>query len=40
MMAGLFKLKEKHQLIGDVRGIGLFVGIELIKDRESKEPAT
>ena len=31
-------LKEKHDVIGDVRGKGLFVGLELVTDRASKEP--
>lgn len=33
-------LAKKHKVIGDVRGAGLFVGIELVKDREQRTPAT
>lgn len=40
LQAGLAKLKAKHQVIGDVRGQGLMVGIELVKDRATKAPAT
>jgi len=34
------KMKDKYSIIGDVRGIGAMMAIELVKDRETKEPAT
>lgn len=37
LMSGLKKLQLKNERVGDVRGMGLMVGVELVKDRKSKE---
>lgn len=36
----LYKLKKKYNIIGDVRGLGLFIGVELVLNREILTPAT
>ncbi|MDI6827639.1 MAG: aspartate aminotransferase family protein [Armatimonadota bacterium] len=38
MLDRLNEMKEKYEIIGDVRGMGLAVGVEIVKDKESKTP--
>jgi 4-aminobutyrate aminotransferase-like enzyme len=39
LAVGLTRLAERHEIVGDVRGLGLFLGIELSRDRETRAPA-
>ena len=38
LLSGLRELQARHEAIGEVRGMGLFVGIELVRDRATREP--
>jgi 2,2-dialkylglycine decarboxylase (pyruvate) len=39
LMAGLGELRDRYDCVGDVRGRGLLVGLEVVSDKESKKPA-
>jgi 4-aminobutyrate aminotransferase-like enzyme len=40
MIAGLRRLAGRHSIIGDVRGLGMFFAVDLVRDRASRSPAT
>jgi 4-aminobutyrate aminotransferase-like enzyme/Ser/Thr protein kinase RdoA (MazF antagonist) len=39
-VAGLAELQKRHKLLGDIRGSGLFLGLDLVTNRETREPAS
>jgi len=40
LLRGLRRLQERHPLVGEVRGMGLMLGLELVSDRITRAPAT
>ena len=40
LLEGLRRLQEKYEIIGDVRGYGLFIGVDLVEDKNNRAPAT
>jgi 4-aminobutyrate aminotransferase-like enzyme/Ser/Thr protein kinase RdoA (MazF antagonist) len=39
-LRGLAELQRRHEILGDLRGSGLFLGLDLVRNRETREPAT
>ena len=39
LLAGLGELRDRHECVGDVRGRGLLVGLEIVADKATKKPA-
>ena len=40
LIDGVTELATRHEGIGEIRGSGLFLGVDMVKDRETREPAT
>lgn len=40
LLSALKELQQRHAIIGDIRGMGFFLGIDLVTDRKTREPDT